>query len=169
MGSKFCLKFQRCLLKFHINFEPIHRKICILRGVKILMTYDILKLWHLKSLWNGPQLSQNIWGPLCQKQVTRTGTSKNIPHYSHECIQCSQLCRYLPTTRSDLRIRIYKKTLWIYFVFSIFFKTCHQQFTIMLTHCASTIDNILLKMLQEMCHSTHIYSEVWRQDCYWTP
>ena len=50
MGSKFCAKFQRCPLKFHINFEPIHRKICILQGVKELSTYDIVELWHLKVL-----------------------------------------------------------------------------------------------------------------------
>ena len=50
MGSKFCAKFQRCPLKFHINFEPIHRKICILQGVKELSTYDILESWHLKVL-----------------------------------------------------------------------------------------------------------------------
>ena len=84
MCSKFCVKFQRCPMKFHTkfwthtpqnmhcifcgvcvqnfawnfkgalwnftqNFEPIHRKICILRGVKDLTTYDILELWYLKS------------------------------------------------------------------------------------------------------------------------
>ena len=49
MGSKFCVKFQRCPLKFHTKFEPIHRKICILWGGKNLTTYDIFELWHLKS------------------------------------------------------------------------------------------------------------------------
>ena len=49
MGSKLCVKFQRCPLKFHTKSEPIHRKICILRGVKNVLTYDILELWHLKS------------------------------------------------------------------------------------------------------------------------
>ena len=49
MGSKFCVKFQRCPLKFTQSFEPIHLKICILRGVKCLTTYDILDLWYLKS------------------------------------------------------------------------------------------------------------------------
>ena len=44
MGSQFCVKFQRCPLKFHTNFQPIHHKICILRGVKKLTTYDILEL-----------------------------------------------------------------------------------------------------------------------------
>ena len=51
MGSKFCVKFQRCPLKFHTyNFEPIHRKICISQGVQNLTTYDISELWHFSSL-----------------------------------------------------------------------------------------------------------------------
>ena len=48
--TAFCVKFQRYPLKFHKkNFEPIHRKMCILQGVKNLTIYDILELWHLKS------------------------------------------------------------------------------------------------------------------------
>ena len=35
------------------NFEPLHCKICILRGVKI-DEFDILELWHFKSSWDGP-------------------------------------------------------------------------------------------------------------------
>ena len=42
MGSKFCMNFTQ-------NFEPIPLKICILRGVKNLTTYDILELLHLKA------------------------------------------------------------------------------------------------------------------------
>ena len=38
------------------NFK--HRKICILRGVKNLTTYDILELWHLKLYWDGPQVCE---------------------------------------------------------------------------------------------------------------
>ena len=49
MGSKFCVKFQRCLWNFTQKFEPLLRKICILRGGKKLTTHDILELWHLKS------------------------------------------------------------------------------------------------------------------------
>ena len=52
MGSKFCVEFQRCPLKFHTKFEPIPRKICILRGVNDFTTYDILEVWHLKSWWD---------------------------------------------------------------------------------------------------------------------
>ena len=37
------------LWNFSQKFEPMHRKICMLRGVKNLTTYDILELWHLKS------------------------------------------------------------------------------------------------------------------------
>ena len=47
---------QWVLWKFTQNFEPTH-KICILRGGKNLMTYDMLELWHLKSSWDGPQVS----------------------------------------------------------------------------------------------------------------
>ena len=36
--------FKGALWNFTQNFEPIHRKICILRGAKILTTYDILRL-----------------------------------------------------------------------------------------------------------------------------
>ena len=56
MGSKFCVKFQGCPLKFQTNFRPIHRKVCILRGVNNLTTFDISELWHLKSWWDWPLL-----------------------------------------------------------------------------------------------------------------
>ena len=46
LGSNFCVKFQRCPLKFHTKFWT---KICMLWGVENLTTYDILELWHLKS------------------------------------------------------------------------------------------------------------------------
>ena len=48
MRSKFCVKFQRCPLKFQAftqYFEPVHSKICVLWGVKIwqlVISYDIL-------------------------------------------------------------------------------------------------------------------------------
>ena len=45
----FVWNFKGALWNFTQNFEPIHRKMCILRGGKNLTTYDILKLWHLKS------------------------------------------------------------------------------------------------------------------------
>ena len=41
--------FKGALWNFTQNFEPIHHKICILRGVRNVTTYDILELWHLKS------------------------------------------------------------------------------------------------------------------------
>ena len=47
--QNFVWNFKGALWNFTQNFEPIHRKICILRGVKDLTTYDILELWHLKS------------------------------------------------------------------------------------------------------------------------
>ena len=49
MDSKFVWNFKGALWNFTQKFEPIRRKICILRGGKNLMTYDILDLWHLKS------------------------------------------------------------------------------------------------------------------------
>ena len=45
----FAWNFKCALWNFSQNFEPIPRKICILRGVKNLTTYNILELWHLKS------------------------------------------------------------------------------------------------------------------------
>ena len=50
----FVWNFKGTLWNFTQNFEPIQRKIFILRGVKNFTTYDILELWHLKSLWDGP-------------------------------------------------------------------------------------------------------------------
>ena len=47
--QNFVWNFKGALWNFTQNFEPIHRKICILRGFKNLTTYDILELWHLKS------------------------------------------------------------------------------------------------------------------------
>ena len=47
--QNFVWNFKGHLSNFTQNFEPIHRKICIIRSVKNLTTYDILKLWHLKS------------------------------------------------------------------------------------------------------------------------
>ena len=47
--QNFVWNFKGAVWNFTRNFEPIHNKICILRGVKNLMTYDILELWHLKS------------------------------------------------------------------------------------------------------------------------
>ena len=55
MDPKFYVQFHGCLLKFHTNFEPIHYKGYIVRGIKCLTTFDILELWHLKSYWDGPQ------------------------------------------------------------------------------------------------------------------
>ena len=49
MGSKFCVKFQRCPLKFHTKFWTHTPQNMHLRGVKDLTTYEILELWHLKS------------------------------------------------------------------------------------------------------------------------
>ena len=40
--QKFVWNFKGALWNFTQNFEPIHRKICILWGVKTLTTYDIL-------------------------------------------------------------------------------------------------------------------------------
>ena len=39
----FVWNFKRALWNFTQNLEPIHHKICILRGVKNLTTYDILE------------------------------------------------------------------------------------------------------------------------------
>ena len=47
--QNFAWNFKGALWNFTQNFEPIHRKICILRGVKDFTTYDILELWYLKS------------------------------------------------------------------------------------------------------------------------
>ena len=47
--QNFLWNFKGALWNFTQNVEPIRHKICILRGVKILTTYDILELWHLKS------------------------------------------------------------------------------------------------------------------------
>ena len=47
--QNFVWNFKGALWNFTQNFEPIHRKICILQGSKNFTTYDILKLWHLKS------------------------------------------------------------------------------------------------------------------------
>ena len=47
--QNFVWNFKGALWNFTQNFEPIHHKIYILRGVKKLTTYDILELWHLKS------------------------------------------------------------------------------------------------------------------------
>ena len=52
--QNFVWNFKGALWNFTQNFEPIHRKICILRGVRNLTTYDILELWNLKSSWDGP-------------------------------------------------------------------------------------------------------------------
>ena len=49
MHSKFCMKYQGTLWNFAQNFEPIHCKIWILRGAKILTNHDISKSWHHKS------------------------------------------------------------------------------------------------------------------------
>ena len=47
--QNFGWNFKGALWNFTQNFEPIHRKRCILHGVKNLTTSDILELWHLKS------------------------------------------------------------------------------------------------------------------------
>ena len=53
--QNFVWNFKSALWNFTQNFEPMHRKIFILRGGKKWTTYDILELWHLKSYWDGPQ------------------------------------------------------------------------------------------------------------------
>ena len=42
--QNFVWNFKGVLWNFTQNFEPIHRKICILRDVKKLTTYDILRV-----------------------------------------------------------------------------------------------------------------------------
>ena len=56
MAYGFKILCEISMLPFEIsqNFEPMHRKIWILRGVKNLTTYNILGLWHLMSWWEGP-------------------------------------------------------------------------------------------------------------------
>ena len=49
VSLKFCITFQRCHLKFHNKFWNYTLQNMHLRGVKRLMNYDILELWHLKS------------------------------------------------------------------------------------------------------------------------
>ena len=48
-GQNFVWNFKGVFWNFTQNFEPIHRKISILGGVRHLTTHDILELWHLKS------------------------------------------------------------------------------------------------------------------------
>ena len=52
--QNFVWNFKGALWNFTQNFKPIHRKICILLGVKNLTTSDILELWHLKFYETGP-------------------------------------------------------------------------------------------------------------------
>ena len=47
--QNFVWNLKGALWNFTQNFEPILRKICILRCGKNLTTYGILELWHLKS------------------------------------------------------------------------------------------------------------------------
>ena len=47
--QNFVWNFKGALWNFTQNFEPIHRKISILRGVENLTIYHIIELWHLKS------------------------------------------------------------------------------------------------------------------------
>ena len=54
--ENFVWNFKGALWNFIQNFQPILCKICILRGVKKLTTYDILESWHLKSLWDEPRV-----------------------------------------------------------------------------------------------------------------
>ena len=99
--QNFVWNFKGHLWNFTQNFEPIHRKICILRGAKKLTTYDILKWWHLKckcavtprrvertgeyrdnGVWENPQHVQN-WTcvnhpPTCSKRVSNV--SKPTAH-----------------------------------------------------------------------------------------
>ena len=58
--QNFVCNFKGALWNFTQNFEPTHRKICILRGVKTLTIYDILELWH-KCWWDGPQRCYNVY------------------------------------------------------------------------------------------------------------
>ena len=47
--QNFVWNFKGHLWNFTQNFDPIHRKISIIRGGRNLTTYAILELWHLKS------------------------------------------------------------------------------------------------------------------------
>ena len=49
MGSKFCVKFQRCPLKFNTKFWTHTPQNMHFRGVKNLTTFNILELWHVMS------------------------------------------------------------------------------------------------------------------------
>ena len=53
-------KMQHFGWNFNQNVEPIHCKICILRGIKNLTGYGVLQFWHFKSLWDGNQ-DGSIW------------------------------------------------------------------------------------------------------------
>ena len=87
--QNFVWNFKGAPWNFTQNFEPIQRKICILRGGKHLTTYDILKLWHLNSWWDGPLVSisrRHIW--VITKFHTDTHTHKKI---------CFSTCPYKNT------------------------------------------------------------------------
>ena len=47
--QNFVWNFKGALWNFTQNFEPIQRKICILRRVKNFTTYVVIELWHLSE------------------------------------------------------------------------------------------------------------------------
>ena len=49
MVQNFMWNFKDALWNFARNFEPVHRKIYILRDVSSFTNYDICELWQLKS------------------------------------------------------------------------------------------------------------------------
>ena len=93
MDSNFCVKFQNALWNFTQNLESIHRKICVLRGVKIwrLMissSYDILILSDSGRIRTG-EINKIVY-PLTVKFVSigRIITNVVIPKL------CYFICTY---------------------------------------------------------------------------
>ena len=69
--QNFVWNFKGHFRNFTQNFERKKRKIYILRSATKLTTYDRLKLWHLKSYWDGP-LYVSLKGMFAIKHMTPT-------------------------------------------------------------------------------------------------
>ena len=56
MGSKFCVKFQRAPLQFHIKFlTHTPQNVHFIVFIFLRVSYDIFELWRHESKWDGPQ------------------------------------------------------------------------------------------------------------------
>ena len=102
MGSKFCVKFQRCPLKFRTKFWTHTPKTLHFTRSLNLTTYDILELCILSVSEAGPRCaeSSHFWGESDPRPIAITHRNNSTLMYTNR----DKVCKLIWNLRDYSRI-----------------------------------------------------------------